>query len=86
MSAELFQFPNKYHTPVHAIRNGEPWWVYKAEYSFNGEKEIFYFWARNEGEAKARLATLASSCTYVGRLKDIMEASGELQPPPPKKV
>jgi hypothetical protein len=81
--AELLQFPNRIHTPVHAVRNGEPWWVYKAEYFYKGETEMFYFWARDEHDAKQRLAVLASTATFVGRLRDIMEKAGELPPQKP---
>lgn len=73
MSAELFQFPNKYHTPVHAIRNGEPWWVYKISYDSDTGVETVYIWARSEEDAVQRVEQLKASATFVGRLKEIIE-------------
>lgn len=81
--AELHQFPNKIHTPVHSVRNGVAWWVYKAEYTFRGERESFYFWALDDDDARARLGVLATTATYVGRLRDIMEQAGQLPPAKP---
>lgn len=85
MTATLHQFPTRYHTPIHCIRDGVPWWAYKAEYEYDGTIEVFYFWARSDDDAKDRLAALGAGAQLVGRLQDIMLEAGELNPPPAKR-